>query len=56
MKKLVVLSVTIGAVVLAAAFVLRSISAQETAAEPRELSKRSADVLQGKIDDIKKTD
>ena len=41
---------------LAAAFVLRSISAQETAAEPRELSKRSADVLQGKIDDIKKTD
>ena len=41
---------------LAAVFVLRSLSAQESAAEPRELSKRSADVLQAKIDDIKKTD
>lgn len=56
MKKLVVLSVAIGAGMLAAMFVLRSISAQESAAEPRELSKRSADVLQTKIDDIKKTD
>jgi hypothetical protein len=56
MKKLVVFSVTIGVVMLAAVFILRSISAQESAAEPRELSKRSADVLQTKIDDIKKTD
>ena len=41
---------------LAGLFVLRSISAQESAAEPRELSKRNADVLQTKIDDIKKAD
>jgi hypothetical protein len=56
MKKLVVLGVTIGAGMLAAVFVLRSLSPQETAAEPRELSKRNADVLQTKIDDIKKAD
>src|SRR5262245_58060440 len=56
MKKLVVISATIGAAMLAAVFVLRSTSAQESAAESRELSKRSADVLQRKIDDIKKAD
>jgi hypothetical protein len=56
MKKLVVLSATIGAVMLAGMFVLRSISAQESAAEPRELSKRNADALQTKIDDIKKAE
>src|SRR6185369_14039225 len=56
MKKLVFAGVTVAALGIAGFVVFRSISAQESSAESREVSKKSADVLQTKIDHIKKTD
>ncbi len=54
MKKLVFAGVILAVIAIAGFFVFRSISAQDTPAEPLGVSRRTAEVLQKKIDHIKK--
>jgi hypothetical protein len=56
MKKLVLAGLTLVLLCVASLIVFRTIWAQDTSAETREVSKKKADILQAKIDGIKKVD
>jgi hypothetical protein len=56
MKKLILAGVTVAVIGIAGLVVFRSLSAQESAAESREVSKKTADILQTKVDHIQKTE